>query len=162
MAKNSELKKEALRLRQAGMAVSKIAAILKVSSRTIQRWIKDESPVKVKVVAMKADKDVSNNVAKDVVTSDEFDLSLSRRMAIRLVNLSEAALDAVEDCLNDPDARRADKLRAASMIVDWLGLRNTFVTPVQGRVEKCLKVQLTPPKPRPSLSLFPFIDDEDE
>ncbi len=100
------------------MAVSKIAAILKVSSRTIQRWIKDESPVKVKVVAMKADKDVSHNVAKDVVTSDEFDLSFSRRMAIRLVKLSEAALDAVEDCLRDPDARRADKLRAASMIVD--------------------------------------------
>jgi hypothetical protein len=148
MARSSEQKNEALKLHKSGMAPSRIAEKLGTSARTIQRWLKDESPVKLKIVAMKADKDVVPSVAKNVATSNEkFDIGLSRRMAIRLLNLSDAALTAVEDCLSDPDARRADKLRAAALVGDWLGLSGArhpsgdFVA-VPRRVEQTFGVRL--------------------
>jgi transcriptional regulator with XRE-family HTH domain len=134
-------------LHKSGMAPSRIAEKLGTSARTIQRWLKDESPVKVKVLAMKADESVPQSVAKTVATSEKFDIGLSRRMAIRLLNLSDAALTAVEDCLSDPDARRADKLRAAALVADWLGLSGArhpsgdFVA-VPRRVEQVFGVRL--------------------
>jgi hypothetical protein len=65
-------------------------------------------------------------------------------MAIRLLNLSHTALNVVEDTLLDPDARRTDKLRAAKLVGDWIGLGSQarhhsgdFVS-VPSRVEQVL------------------------
>ena len=156
MSKNDQRKNEALRLHKNGIVPSKIATKLGVSARTIQRWLKDETPIPVKVVAMKADEDIPPPARKDVADCDKFDMTLSRRMAIRLLNLSEAALGAVEDTLNDPDARRADKLRAAKLVGDWLGMGTASKHPsgdlvaAPRRVEQVFGVSLVnspPPKP---------------
>lgn len=162
MAKSEKQKNEALRLHKGGMAPSKIAAKMNVSTRTVQRWLRDETPVPVQVVAMKADSDVPQSMAKNVTNCrDKFDFNLSRRMAIRLLNLSEVALDAVEATLTDPDARRSDKLRAAKLVGDWLGLGSAarhasgnFVS-VPSRVEQVFATQLAPPVQTPPLAPSP-------
>lgn len=169
MAKTDQRKNEALRLHRNGMAPSKIATKLGISLRSVQRWLKDETPVSIQVVAMPADKDLPPSVPTDC--RNKFDMTLSRRMAIRLLNLSEAALNAVEDTLSDPDARRTDKLRAAKLVGDWLGLngvRNAgggFI-PTSRRVEEVFGVSLTPQKPpqeRSALSMmFAPGDDNDD
>jgi hypothetical protein len=152
------------------MVPSKIAAKLGTSVRTIQRWLKDEKPVSVKVVTMKADKDSNPPTLKmsakcrDNAASDRFDIGLSRRMAIRLLNLSEAALGAVEECLNDPDARRTDKLRAAALIGDWLGLGSPARHPsgqfiaIPDRLQEVFAIDLVP-SPPPAAKALPSTDE---
>lgn len=123
MTKDKQHKNEALRLHKSGVVPSKIASKLGTSVRTIQRWLRDEKPVPVSVVSTEAAKDATEPIAKNVaVCRDKFDLTLSRRTAIRLMNLSCTALDAVEAVLNNPDARPADKLRAAKIVGDWLNV----------------------------------------
>lgn len=86
----------------------------------------------------------------------EFDVTLSRRMRIRLLNLSESALNVVEDTLNDPDARRADKLRAAKLVGDWVGIGTPARHPsglfisIPDRLEEVFAVKLAPPLPPPT------------
>lgn len=156
MAKDERQRNEALKLHKSGMAPSKIAAKMGISARTIQRWIKDETPVSVRVVTMKADKDIAlptpkvSQKCRDNSDTDSFDIGLTRRMAIRLLNLSEAALGAVEDTLTDPDARRADKLRAAALLGDWLGLGSSARHPsglfvsIPDRLQEVFAIDLIP------------------
>jgi hypothetical protein len=155
------------------MVPSKIAAKLGTSVRTIQRWLKDETSVSVKVVTMKADKDTNPPTSKMSQkcrdNSDRFDIGLSRRMAIRLLNLSEAALNTVEETLLDPDARRTDKLRAAALIGDWLGLGSPVRHPsglfvsIPDRLQEVFAIDLvpSPPHPDPAKALPPANEDED-
>jgi hypothetical protein len=113
--------------------------------------VRDAAPVSVKVVAMKADTEFSQPVREDITDCREFDLTLSRRMAIRLLNLSHTALNVVEDTLLDPDARRTDKLRAAKLVGDWIGLGSQARHPsgdfvsVPSRVEQVFATRLAPP-----------------
>jgi hypothetical protein len=123
MAKDKQHKNEALRLHKTGMEPSRIAAKLGTSVRTIQRWVRDEKPVPVSIVTTKADKEMPAPTTKNVATiSNKLDLGFSRRMAIRLMNLSTAAVDALEEILSNPDARATDKLRAAKILGDWVGV----------------------------------------
>lgn len=152
MSKNDQRKNEALRLHKSGMVPSKIATKLGVSARSVQRWLKDETPVPVRVVAMESDEAIPPPIRKNVADcNDEFDLTLSRRMAIRLLNLSEAALGAVEETLSDHDARRADKLRAAKLVGDWLGLGSSARHPsgmfvaIPDRLEEVFAIKLADP-----------------
>jgi DNA-binding transcriptional regulator YiaG len=121
MAKDKQHKNEALRLHKLGVEPSRIAAKLGISVRTIQRWLKDEKPVSVSIVSTKADKRSPPSIVKNgAVCRDKFDLTFSRKTAIRLMNLAALALNTLEEVLANPDARPADKLRAAKILGDWL------------------------------------------
>ena len=152
MTSKSQQKNEALRLHKKGMVPSRIAEKLKVSARTIQRWIKDEIPITTTVVAMQADTDLPQSITPDIEATREFDFNLSRRMAIRLLNLSESALDVVETTLKDPEVRRSDKLRAAKLVGDWLGLGVTrkqgtgVIVSTESRMEELFGVKLKQPQ----------------
>lgn len=83
MLKNKRLKIEALKLHQGGVSTSQIAAKLKVSARTIQRWLKDETSVSVQVFGTMADQDAPLSFPKDIEKRrDEFDTEFSRRIAV--------------------------------------------------------------------------------
>lgn len=172
MAKDERRRNEALKLYRSGMAQSKIAAKMGISSRTIQRWIRAQTTVPVRIEGMTADKDFTPPTSKMSQkcrdNSDNFDIGLSRRMAIRLLNLSEAALGAVEGTLTDPDARRADKLRAAALIGDWLGLGSSARHPsglfvsIPDRLQEVFAIDLVPPPSvTPVTALPPTEKDED-
>lgn len=151
------------------MAPSKIAAKMGTSSRTIQRWIKDETTVPIRIQTLKIDKDSTpptskmSHFCRD--NSDRFDIGLSRRVAVRLLNLSEMALEAVESTLSDPDARRADKLRAAALVGDWLGLGSPARHPsgmyvsIADRLGEVFAVDLVPSSPPPAKALPPTDED---
>ncbi|MBE9216302.1 helix-turn-helix domain-containing protein [Plectonema cf. radiosum LEGE 06105] len=55
-------------------------------------------------------------------SSDELDLTVSSRMALHLINLTEKSLLALDDCLTDPDVRTVDKIKAAELVGKWTGL----------------------------------------
>lgn len=125
MARNPKQQQAALRLHKQGMPVAKIASKLKISARTIQRWLKAESPIPVRVEVLSVDNETVQNdaaIGASGVGSEDFDLSVSRRTAIRLLKLSESAITAIEECLANPDARTADKLKAAQIAGFWLGI----------------------------------------
>lgn len=55
---------------------------------------------------------------------DELDLTISSRMAIHLISLTEKSLLALDDCLTSPDVRTADKIKAAELVGQWAGLKD--------------------------------------
>ena len=134
-----------------GESTDLIAQRCSTSRRTIQRWVKDfeKEPATITVKAETATKEPfqENNSAKtssnDVETSlddakilptlekvaelqsgDELDMTLSSKMALHLLKLTEKSLCALDDCLTNPDVRSADKIKAAQLIGEWTGLKD--------------------------------------
>lgn len=141
----------ALRLNRQGIATSKIAAKLGVSIRTIQRWLLAEAPLPSEDDQTQALDDsqasepesgheLSTPSSRD---SEGFDEAVASRTALRLMKLSEAAIGAVEDCLSNPYVKTSDKLKAAQIVGDWLGLGATpanFIS-ITERVERTFSVR---------------------
>lgn len=73
---------------------------------------------------MMADRNASLSTPKDIEKRrDNFDAEFSFKVTARLLRLTESVLDVVEETLNDPDTRRSDKLGAAKLVGDWVGLK---------------------------------------
>lgn len=128
----------ALRLHRQGVPKPQIAAKLGISVRTIQRWLLEESPVPI---------EGEGEVGHDLSTpssciSERFDATTTRQTALRLMKLSEAAIAVVEDTLSNPYVKQADKLKAAQIVGDWLGLGATpanFIS-ITERVERTFSI----------------------
>lgn len=123
MARNERTKTQAFKLLKEGLEHREIAKKLNVSLRTIQRWAKESEPLPVTVMVEEFnDKADDKDHPKNTLPNPEFDITLSRRVAIRLLNLSEAAIATVEETLSNPYTSTANKLRAAKIAGDWLGM----------------------------------------
>ena len=143
MSEKKRTKTKAFKLLKEGLGHREIAEKLNVSLRSIQRWVKEAEPLPVKVLV----EEVSDKTTPH--SSHEFDLTLSRRIAIRLLNLSEAAIGAVENTLSDPDTSTANKLKAAKIAGDWLGLgadASLYSEPsIIRRAERAFDTEFLPP-----------------
>ena len=123
----------ALRLNHQGVPTAKIAAKLGVSIRTIQRWLlaeaslpseDDQTPGLENLEGFKPESgyDFSTPSSSDC---ERFDEDVARLTALRLLKLSAKAITAIEDTLDNPYVKQSDKLKAAQLVGDWLGLGAT-------------------------------------
>ncbi|MUG98748.1 hypothetical protein F7734_43235 [Scytonema sp. UIC 10036] len=139
--KNSKKAKElAWKLYQQKETSDSIAVRCKVSRRTVQRWFKEfeQTPI---IITGKGETPESEDFQANTVTAlslttplpilerianlepgETLDLTISSRMAIRLLNLAEIALATVEDCLTNSDIKPSDRLKAAQIVGQWVGL----------------------------------------
>lgn len=140
MARNKKAKDLAQKLYQQGITTDVIAESCQVSRRTVQRWIKEFEKPSVTIVGSGETTGKQEFQSDDVVKvspttivptlenvanlnpGETVDLKITSRLAIRLLNLTQLAVSSLEDCLTDPNARRADKLKAVQLIGDWMGL----------------------------------------
>ena len=54
--------------------------------------------------------------------TETLDLKITSQLAIKLLSLTNLAINSVENCLINPDVKTSDKLKAAQLIGIWLGL----------------------------------------
>ncbi|MDJ0733253.1 MAG: helix-turn-helix domain-containing protein [Nostocaceae cyanobacterium] len=150
MAKNDKAKNLARKLFYEGKGSDTIAQHCGVSRRTIQRWIGEfkQAPVTIttqgETTATESFQtiDVAKTSPNDAQMSptilpelekiatlkpdETLDLTITSRMAIRLLNVTEKAIASIEDCLTNPDTRQADKLKAAQIVGNWVGLNSKY------------------------------------
>jgi len=144
---------EAFRLLRNGMRCQKVAEKLNLSPRTIQRWAKEIEPIPIKVLS----DDVSDKISDETPPenpnpSPHTEMILSRSVAVRLLNLADAAIGAVETVLADPDATYATKLKAARLAGDWLGLGLSHPYAEKSllrRAGNAFECDFLPPRPEP-------------
>ena len=152
MTTEKEAKNLGLELYLRGKSTDAIALECGVARRTIQRWIKEfeQTPIKVTVQESVADKkqesvsdkkqesvidekqDVGESIKQEILPVLEkiaspkqietLDLKITSKLAIKLLNLTESAMNSVGNCLIDPDTKTSDKLKAAQLVGSWLGL----------------------------------------
>ncbi len=116
----SPIQIQAARLLAAGQTQEEVGKQVGVSRRTISRWLATEqfknlsfgllnstSPEKVKPEILSRHTDDENQ---------EDDLN----------SLVPLALKTLRDILSDPDSRKVDKLRAATLLGEWAGLTSDF------------------------------------
>ncbi|MFL9458055.1 helix-turn-helix domain-containing protein [Tolypothrix campylonemoides VB511288_2] len=127
---------QALKLYQQNKLTDEIARLCEISRRTAQRWVREFEQTGVIITGKNEtpQEETTNNVATvsptisvlekvaKIEPNQTLDLSLSSRLAIRLLNLTEVAIATVEDCLTNVDAKPTDRLKAAEMVARWVGL----------------------------------------
>ena len=158
MARNEKTKTRAFKLLKEDVGHREIAEKLNVSLRTIQRWAKEIEPVPIKVLVEEFNDKTNEKIPpQNPLSNHQFDVTLSRRVAIRLLHLSETAIAAVEDTLSNPDTSTANKLKAAKIAGDWLGLGENATmyaeTSLIRRAEQAFDTEFLPPR---SSELPPF------
>jgi predicted transcriptional regulator len=133
-----DTKQKALMMMAKGMGTSEVANRLGVSQRTVQRWIKSEG---VGNPMTQVCQEVVKNVAVKVEAVIGDDL---QAQAIKLLRLSGKSLDCLEQIIDNPDTRTADKLTACKIVGDWVGFqsRDTLLTHTLGKYG--LEVAITP------------------
>jgi transcriptional regulator with XRE-family HTH domain len=110
-----EIKQKALNMMAKGMGTSEVAKQLGVSQRTIQRWIKSEG---VSNPVMDICDEVVRRVAVrvDATIGDELKLQ-----ALQLLRLSGKSLNCLEEIIDNPETRTADRLKACQIVGEWVG-----------------------------------------
>jgi transcriptional regulator with XRE-family HTH domain len=112
-----DTKQKALNMLAKGMGTSEVAKRLGVSQRTIQRWLKAEgvsNPVM----------DVCDQVVKEIALKVEAAIGDElKSQALQLLKLSGKSLDCLEEILNNPDTRTADRLKACQIVGEWVGFQ---------------------------------------
>ena len=152
MTKSKATKDLARQLYQDGANTEDIAIMCKTSQRTIQRWIKKfQSEPRVANNSISVDcftndkNDVSDPLISqeslDIELSENLDLTITPKMANRLLRLTEKALVSLENCLSDPEAKPTDKIKAASLIGEWAGLKGSNVVK---RISHAFDLDLNP------------------
>lgn len=154
MTRNKKARDLARKLYLEGESTDLIAQRCKTSRRTIQRWIKDfeKEPATITIKsepittesfqqtnnANTTSNDVETSVndveilptlekAANLQNSNKLDLTITSRMAVNLLKLTEKSLSVLDDCLSDSDVRKADKLKAIQLIGEWSGLKDGSV-----------------------------------
>ncbi len=152
MTTEKEAKNLALKLYLQGESTDEIALECGVTRRTIQRWIKEfeRTPINLTVQENVTDEkqedvrfekqesvrdekqNVSENIKQEIIPvletivshkrKETLDLKITSKLAIKLLSLTELAMESVENCLADPDTKTADKLKAAQLVGNWVGL----------------------------------------
>lgn len=122
------LKNRAIELLAQGLNPAEVAASISVSLRTLRRWLKDENVI---VVAGSHTPEPESPVVEARPEPERLErhvetieLSLTARIAVRLLNLTEVAIDNVEDILTS-DASHGSRLKAAQLVSQWVGLNES-------------------------------------
>ena len=93
-----------------GVSLPEIAKKLKISSRTLQRWAKLPEFIA-------AHNDIQNKVSRQVKANVVDELASIRS---RLENLASKSLDCLEQILDNPESRNADRVQAAKLLLnEW-------------------------------------------
>jgi hypothetical protein len=144
---------EAFRLLKNGMRCQKVAEKLSLSPRTIQRWAKEIEPIPIKISDDEtSDKTSDETPQENPNPSHDTEIILSRSVAVRLVRLADAAIGAVEEILASPDASTANRLKAAKIAGDWLGLgisQPYAEKSLLRRAGDAFECEFLPPRPEP-------------
>jgi hypothetical protein len=144
---------EAFRLLRNGMRCQKVAEKLNLSPRTIQRWAKEIEPIPIKVSDDEtSDKTSDNTLQENPNPRHHSEMILTRSVAIRLLNLADAAIGAVEEILANPDSSSANRLKAAKIAGDWLGLGINHPYAEKSllrRAGDAFECEFLPPRPEP-------------
>ncbi|MUH00090.1 helix-turn-helix domain-containing protein [Scytonema sp. UIC 10036] len=136
MKSNKNAKALALKLYQENKLTDEVARRCGVSRRTVQRWFSEFEQTGIVIIGKNetSQEETTNNVAAvsptisvlekvaNIEPNQTLDLSLSSRLAIRLLNLTESAIATVEECLTNVDVKPTDRLKAAEMVARWVGL----------------------------------------
>lgn len=146
MAAKEDKKILAKKLYQQGKNSALIAQNCEITQRTAQRWIKDFQKEKVIVTGIgnnKTDQEVTEPIAalkqiSETEPGQNIELTMTSRIAVRLLNLTERAVVAVEDCLQDSNCSYAVKLKAADLVGQWVGLKNNDAYPIVNVVSQKL------------------------
>lgn len=133
MAATKATKNLARQLYQEGHNALFISERCGVNRRTAQRWVKVFEEEKVIVhgeenLADPGTPSVDSLPALEAVANAEpigVELTMTSRTAIRLLNLAESAVAAVEKVLNDDSSASSARLRAAQIAGEWLGFRDS-------------------------------------
>jgi DNA-binding transcriptional MerR regulator len=129
MTTPAEVKNIARQLYQEGHKPSFIAERCDVSLRTIRRWVRSFEQETVKVTG-RTDSPSSTEVLPAleriaITSSDSVSVNIIPSTAVRLLNLAQASIAAVEGVLYNPDSSDANKLKAASLASKWVGLESS-------------------------------------
>jgi transposase len=93
-----------------GVSLPEIAKKLKISTRTLQRWAKLPEFIAAR-------NDIQNKVSRQV-KADVVDELAS--ISSRLENLASKSLDCLEQILDNPESRNADRVQAAKLLLnEW-------------------------------------------
>ncbi|MEM6751479.1 MAG: helix-turn-helix domain-containing protein [Cyanobacteria bacterium P01_C01_bin.38] len=128
MALSRFVKAEARKLYLQGVSCQEIAEELEINIRTMQRWARefDGEAVVIPVVSEVEPEppiEALQRVAEpQQPIGESIELNLTARIAVRLLNLTEVAIDTVEEVLTNGDATHGNKLKAAQMVAQWVGL----------------------------------------
>ena len=114
-------------LYQEGHKPSIIAERCDVSLRTVRRWVRSFEKESVKVTG-KAETPATEvlpaleRIANPSSDTDTVSVNIIPNTAVRLLNLAQSCITAVEAVLNDSNSSDANKLRAAALASKWIGL----------------------------------------
>jgi hypothetical protein len=96
-----------------GLSQTKAAELAGVARRSVVRWLTDPLFTS-EVEALKAERSaVQVELVQKIVIQED----------VSLKDLLPKALATVKEILDNPDAKNCDRLRAASLICDWSGVK---------------------------------------
>jgi transcriptional regulator with XRE-family HTH domain len=117
----SPIQIRAAQLLARGLSQEETGKQVGVSRRTISRWLCKEEFKNLSFGLVNSSSSSTKNEAEIQSTSQTNDES-----SCELSHLVPLAFMTLENILTDPDARKADKLKAATLIGQWGGLTTDF------------------------------------
>lgn len=129
---SAEQKKEIIEALAKGSTVAEIAQSYGVSIRTINRLIE-----KTRNVAF-AESSSEPPIPVKGAVNFSLDIPTSESLYLRLMGLSQAALNVTEEVLLNPDSSDLSRLKAATLIGQWTGLQPTAT----GNISLCTRLKM--------------------
>jgi transcriptional regulator with XRE-family HTH domain len=117
----SPIQIRAAQLLARGLSQEETGKQVGVSRRTISRWLCKEEFKNLSFGLVNSSSSSTKNEAEIQSTSQTNDES-----SCELSHLVPLAFRTLQNILTDPDARKADKLKAATLIGQWGGLTTDF------------------------------------
>jgi len=106
-----------------GLSQGRAAEVAGVNRRTVVRWLKEDPFFRSEIERLSAEvEDIRVEVVEKIIENEE----------VSLKDLLPKALKVVKEILDNPDSRSADKIRAASLVADWAGVRIAAQTNLLG------------------------------
>jgi len=129
---SAEQKKEILEALVKGSTVAEIAQSYGVATRTINRLIEKTRNVTF------AEPNSEPPIPVRGAVNFNLDIPTSESLYLRLMGLSQAALNVTEEILLNPDSTDLSRLKAASLIGQWTGL----LPSTTGNMSLCTKLKM--------------------
>lgn len=116
----SPIQIQAARLLAAGQTQEEVGKQVGVSRRTISRWLATEQfkNLSFGLVNSSSPAKIQPEIESAHQTNNEANYALG--------DLVPLAIKTLRDILIDPDSRKVDKLRAATLLGEWAGLTSDF------------------------------------
>jgi transcriptional regulator with XRE-family HTH domain len=112
-----DTKQKALNMLAKGRTTAEVAKRCGVSQPTVQRWIKSDG---VSNPVHEVCEQVVHRVSLSVesIVGDELKVQ-----ALQLLRLSGKSLNCLEEIIDNPDTRTADRLKACQIVGDWVNFQ---------------------------------------